>query len=337
MSKSAHPDLINSLTSMSQFGFTKLQASAYIALLQMGEETGSSIAAGSGINRSKIYDILGQLEELGAINKVSREGKIRYVALPPDVVLPKILKQFTEELGKGQRALESISDLTEEIDPIYFTHTKINLKDLNTNDFDYMISSTERSRIELVDRLPKDNRPTSNVNILNLNLEDVTRGYIFLVKDDLTLLFGTPVGQSVEATRITSSEISKFILAIIRSSWTDDLPPSVVDEMARGERRVLLQGKSMFMRYELVHGKEFAHPRPITFVCTDTHLSFFYLGEEDPKIPLFTISEVNIESNGLLKVVTAGQKGPLGTLIMKTVDNPVFLSNILKTLSPNIS
>ncbi len=323
---------------MSRFGFTKLQAAAYIALLQLGgEETGSAIAAGSGINRSKIYDILGQLEELGAINKVSREGKTRYVAVPPDNVLPAILIRFQEELEKGQRALAAISSLSEEIDPAFITHTKLGLKDINTNEFEYLISSTERSRIELVDRLPKDSRPGNTVKILNLNESEHSRGHVLLIRDDLIYLFGTPVGQSVDAIRITSQDLSKFFIAIIESHWTKDLPDSVLDEINRGERRALLIGKTYFMRYELVDGREFHYQRPVTFLCTNEHLIFFYEGEEEPKIPIFVITEVNVETNGLLKLTTSGAQGKLGTLIMKTVDDPIYLCNILKTISPKIN
>ncbi|MHA2253192.1 MAG: TrmB family transcriptional regulator, partial [Candidatus Kariarchaeaceae archaeon] len=240
MSKSSHPELIDALTSISQFGFTKLQAAAYIAILQSGgEETGSAIAAGSGINRSKIYDILTQLEDIGAVNKVSREGKTKYRANAPDIVLPRILGKFTEELDKSQRALESITNLTEEVDPVYITHTTVTLKDLDTNEFEYLISSTERSRVEFVDKLSKDNRPGSSVKILNLNIKFVERGYLLLIRDDLTLLFGTPVGQSAEAIRITSTEISKFLKSIIQSQWTNDLPEIVERDIKSGERRVL--------------------------------------------------------------------------------------------------
>jgi hypothetical protein len=72
-------------------------------------------------------------------------------------------------------------------------------------------------------------------------------------------------------------------------------------------------------------------------LCSDTHLSFFYLGEEEPKLPIQAISEVNIQEKELLRVVTTDTRGNvLGTLIMKPVGDPLYLSNILKTLSPKV-
>ena len=95
MSREAHPDLISALSDFSATSFTELQAAAYVALVKMGEESGSAVAGEAGINRSKIYDILGQLESMGAVKKVSRENKSRYFAVPPDELLPRLIDKFS--------------------------------------------------------------------------------------------------------------------------------------------------------------------------------------------------------------------------------------------------
>ncbi|OLS29461.1 MAG: hypothetical protein HeimC2_00120, partial [Candidatus Heimdallarchaeota archaeon LC_2] len=145
MSKKAFPDLIESLSSFNITGFTKLQAAAYIAILKMGEETGSAIAAESGINRSKIYDILGQLEEMSAVKRVSREGKPKYIAVDPGTVLSKILSEFKTKITKSKESLESLVNLREDISESNITLTTLFLKDLDINEFEYLISSRERS------------------------------------------------------------------------------------------------------------------------------------------------------------------------------------------------
>ena len=102
MSREAYPELISILSDFSAKSFTELQAAAYVALIKMGEESGSAVAGEAGINRSKIYDILGQLEEMGAVQKVSRDEKTRYVAVSPDEFLPKLIEKFAEDINKAQ-------------------------------------------------------------------------------------------------------------------------------------------------------------------------------------------------------------------------------------------
>ena len=142
MSKMAYDGLIDELTSLSNTNFTRLQAAAYIAILQMGEETGSAIAKESGINRSKIYDILEQLEQMGAINKISREGKTRYQAVAPSTVFSRISEDFQRGLLQSKETLESLINLDKDIEPTSITLTTLFLKEVNTNDYDFLKHSS---------------------------------------------------------------------------------------------------------------------------------------------------------------------------------------------------
>lgn len=332
LSKSAFPELIESL---GLAGFTKLQAAAYIALLKMGEETGSAVAKESEINRSKIYDILEQLEELSAVEKVSREGKIRYRAVSPDIVLPKILQDFSKEINNSIRSLKSIANIREEIGEDNITLTKLFLKDLDLKEYQYLISSSERARVEFVDLLDKNNQPDQSVKILNINDTKLSRGTIMLVNDHEILLFGTPIGKSVDALRIGSPNLALFYKGIIENGWLNDLPSSILRQIENGVENAVYIGKSLNMKYS-IGGREIStHKRPISFIVTDEVISFYYegLSDPDPRIPIQFINRVTLEPDNAILIQSKLQNGSIAELWIKMVESPLYLKNLLITLS----
>lgn len=334
MSKKAFPDLIDSLSSFNVTGFTKLQAAAYIAILKMGEETGSAIAAESGINRSKIYDILGQLEEMNAVKRISREGKPKYSAVQPTVVLSKILAEFTSEIENSKESLESLAGLREDINEVNITLTTLFLKDLDTNDYEYLISSRERSRTQFLELLPKDNRPGYQVKVLDLNDQSNERGNIILVNNNVMYLFGTPVGQSVEAVKIEEKELAKFFIGIIENHWNRDLPPEIREGSENGTLNVLYVGKAITMNYQIAGVEQQKFERPITFFVTDDSISFTYYETVDPsRVMVRFINNINIEPENTIFIQTQFHDGRVGELRMKIVENPIYLRNLLLTFS----
>jgi len=332
MSKAAFPELIESL---GDTGFTTLQAAAYIALLKMGEETGSAVAKESAINRSKIYDILEQLEEMGAVDKISREGKIKYRAVSPDIIFPKKLQEFTRQIEDSVKALKSLSNLQEEVDPDNITLTKLFLKDLDIKNYEYLISSSERSRVEFVDLLDKENKPDQTVKILNINETKLSRGVILLINEEEVLVFGTPIGKSVEALRISSNDLAIFMRGIIENGWLKDLPDSLIGQIEKGIENAVYIGKSLSMKY-FVGGKEVSsHARPISFIVTDEVISFYFEGldDPDPRIPIRFIDKVTMEFGNNLVIQSTLRNDSVAELRIKTVENPLFLKNLLLTIS----
>lgn len=336
MSKKAFPELIDSLSSFNVTGFTKLQAAAYIAILKMGEETGSAIAAESGINRSKIYDILGQLEEMNAVKRISREGKPKYTAVEPSVVLSKILAEFTSEIDNSKLSLESLANLREDINEVNITLTTLFLKDLDTNKFEYLISSRERSRTQFLELLPKDNRPGYQVKVLDLNDQSNERGNIILINDNTLYLFGTPVGQSVEAMKITESELSKFFIGIIENHWNRDLPTEVLDGVQNNTLNVLYVGKAINMNYQIAGVEQQKFERPVTFFVTDDSINFTYYETVDPsRIMVRFIKNVILEPENTIFIQTQFHDGRVGELRMKIIEDPIYLKNLLLLFSSN--
>jgi len=332
MSREAYPDLIQILSDFSTKSFTELQAAAYVALVKMGEESGSAVAGEAGINRSKIYDILGQLEEMGAVKKVSRDGKSRYVAVSPEDLLPKLVEKFKEDIGKAQESLLDIQGLQEEIEEAKITLTTLDLTELDTNVFDYLISSTEKSRVKFTDKLDKDNRPGSAVRILNLNTPNQSRGLIFLLGKDNCYFFGTPTGMRVEALQITSVEMINFLRDMIESAWIRDIPEYVMDEIRSGDRLALAIDKATYVFYEFyAQNQEYKYERPISVVISDSFISFFYEGIEELKIPMQFIKQTEIlEDDVTIIVKFASATKAIGDLQMRVVSRPILIRNILQ-------
>jgi len=332
MSREAYPELISILSDFSTKSFTELQAAAYVALIKMGEESGSAIAGEAGINRSKIYDILGQLEEMGAVAKVSREGKTRYVAIPPDQFLPRLITKFTDDITKAQEGLNDIMNLQEEIQEAAITLTTLDINQLDANEFEYLISTSEVARVKFVDKLNKDKRPGTSVRILNLNSKREGRGMILLLGNHACYLFGTPTGNKFEALQITSQEIVQFIRGIIEADWLSDIPEYVKDEIDHGERLALAIDKAVFVRYELfTSNQEFEYSRPITMVISNEHISYFYEEIEELKIPLQFINSVQLLEDGLtIKAKFRSTAKEIGDLQMRVVGHPFLIKNIIQ-------
>ena len=336
MSKSAYPDLIDALSSINSIGFTTLQAAAYIAALQLGEETGSAIANASGINRSKIYDILNQLEELGAISKISRENKPRYIAVSPEDLFPKLLTKFQDHLSQSKDRLKVLAEDRVEIDTAKMTITKLDIRKLDLNDFEYLISSNERARTELIDIVNKESRPSTKVKLLDLNWQS-PEGLILLVSDEITYLLPTPDGRTVDSLQFNDPIISTFFKAIIESWWTKDIPENVQLEIDNGTVPALHVGKSINMHWQSVGGREYKYDRPVSFVITSTHLTFYYLGSADPVIPILALNQVKLlDEHELECKFTRHDGSELGTLYLQIVGNAQLLKNLLDVLSPKI-
>ncbi|MHA2502042.1 MAG: TrmB family transcriptional regulator [Candidatus Kariarchaeaceae archaeon] len=335
MSRKAYPELISILSDFSATSFTELQASAYVALIKMGEETGSAVAGEAGINRSKIYDILGQLEEMGAVKKISREGKTKYVAVAPDELLPKLIDKFAEGIQRAQEGLQDIKDLQEEIDEAKITLTTLDLAEVDTNAFDYLISSGEHHRLKFTDKLERDKRPNPAVKILNLNRTDGARGVILLLGADIAYIFGTPTGMKVEALAITSAELIMFIRGLIESWWTDDIPEYIKDEIEKGDRLAMVIDKALSVKYELfTSNQEYVYERPISMVISDEHISFFYEQIEELKIPLGFLSTAELYEDGVtIHVTFANPSKVIGDLTMRVVTRPYLITNILKYIA----
>jgi Fe2+ or Zn2+ uptake regulation protein len=272
-----------------------------VSSLKIGEATGSAIAEDAGINRSKIYDTLKKLEEMGAVSKISRDAKTMYIAKEPEEVLNDILKRFTTRLNAGKEQLNNIKGTIQYIDENVATLTTINLREFDVNKFDILISSDERTRTKFVEKLIKEYKPKDHVMLLNLNTR-VPPEFIFLVSKETVLFFNNSPSNMVDnALQLIGKPITNFFIKIIQSAWEVDFPKHIIEEIDSNQLTALFTGKIMWMSHSIQGGlapKEYT--RPVSFIITDTHLVFYYEGVEDHKVPIRSISKVTIEENELI-------------------------------------
>ncbi len=86
-------------------GFTEYEAKAYLALLQQSPLTGYAVARISGVPRSKIYEVLGNLVERGDV-LMSRGEPIRYAPKQPKEMIESRRQAMRQQLAAAEKGLE---------------------------------------------------------------------------------------------------------------------------------------------------------------------------------------------------------------------------------------
>ena len=93
-------------TALEQLGLTKNQSSVYLSLLKLGSTTAQNIIKESGLHRSRVYDSLERLEDLGLVSFVVKDFKKYFQAANPEKLLDyidekkEIVNQIIPELKK---------------------------------------------------------------------------------------------------------------------------------------------------------------------------------------------------------------------------------------------
>ena len=93
-------------SSLEQIGLTKNQSLVYISLLKLGSTTAQNIIKESGLHRSRVYDSLEKLEDLGLVSYVVKGFKKYFQAANPEKLLDyveekkEIVNRFLPELKK---------------------------------------------------------------------------------------------------------------------------------------------------------------------------------------------------------------------------------------------
>ena len=82
---------------LKQFGFTDTEVKVYLALLKLGETTGSEIAAKIEVHRTNVYDALNKLGKNGLVAHVKKKNKTVYSPHDPQH-LYEILENRKENL-----------------------------------------------------------------------------------------------------------------------------------------------------------------------------------------------------------------------------------------------
>ncbi|MEM4497985.1 MAG: helix-turn-helix domain-containing protein [Nitrososphaerota archaeon] len=99
---SEHEKLVHALKKL---GLSEYEARAYIALVELGEADASEISRRSGVPRTRIYDVLGKLEEAGIVQRVLTSRPAIYSAVPPERALEPLRRRLFDEVSEAVERL----------------------------------------------------------------------------------------------------------------------------------------------------------------------------------------------------------------------------------------
>lgn len=91
---------------LNQAGLNEREASAYLALLELGESSVSQVGLRSGIERTYCYDILESLVKKDLANVLEKNGRRRYLAADPKT-LTRLLEQRLAVVREGMPELQA--------------------------------------------------------------------------------------------------------------------------------------------------------------------------------------------------------------------------------------
>lgn len=86
---------------LKKLGLTEYEAKAYIASIELGEAEALEIARRSGVPRTRIYDVLSRLENLGLIQRISGSRPAVYIPIPPEKTLESLRSKLFEEISQA--------------------------------------------------------------------------------------------------------------------------------------------------------------------------------------------------------------------------------------------
>lgn len=110
------------LEELKQLGFNEYKAKVFIALSSGKIMSASEIVEEAKIVRGSIYDILKSFTAKGYCNEIETNRVLQYQIIDPDIILDKIIKEYTEEHGTVLNRLKST-----------FTKIKENYSTINNN------------------------------------------------------------------------------------------------------------------------------------------------------------------------------------------------------------
>ncbi len=98
-----------SVNTLVDLGLTQLQASIYLALVELQEATIKSVAKASNVARQNIYQIMETLQELGLVEK-NLGIPVKFRAIPFEKAVEMLFKKRTEEYQKLEMQTKRILD-----------------------------------------------------------------------------------------------------------------------------------------------------------------------------------------------------------------------------------
>lgn len=116
------------INSLKKLGLTRYEAQAYIGLNKIIEGHADKIAEVSNLPRSRIYDILNDLERKGFV-EIERGRPLKYSVIEPNIIFRKEKEKLINELEASENKLKEIysDDLSEVQAPVWLIHSNENI------------------------------------------------------------------------------------------------------------------------------------------------------------------------------------------------------------------
>jgi len=111
------------LKALKQLGLTEYETQAYLTLVAGGQMAASDVSTKSKVPFSRIYDVLGRLEEKQFV-QVRKGRPTNYVAKAPTEVMRLIRLDWEERLKESSRLV------VEELQPLFEQETKVTTRDV---------------------------------------------------------------------------------------------------------------------------------------------------------------------------------------------------------------
>ena len=116
------------INSLKKLGLNRYEAQAYIGLTKIITGQADEIAEVSNLPRSRIYDILNQLEKKGFV-EITRSRPLRYTVIEPTVIFKQEKENLIDELQSTEKKLEELylNNTSEVQAPVWLIHTTDNI------------------------------------------------------------------------------------------------------------------------------------------------------------------------------------------------------------------
>jgi sugar-specific transcriptional regulator TrmB len=111
------------LKALKKLGLTEYEVQAYVALVDGGQMAASDISTVSKVPYSRIYDVLGRLEEKGFV-QIQRGRPTRYIAKAPTEIMQLVRLAWEEKLETAGRVV------VEELQPRFERETQATSRDV---------------------------------------------------------------------------------------------------------------------------------------------------------------------------------------------------------------
>jgi HTH-type transcriptional regulator, sugar sensing transcriptional regulator len=110
-----------------KLGLTEYEAKAYATLVGVGETTAREVHELSGVPRTRIYDILRELENKGFVEFV-QGSPTYYRAVEPDSVMERLRNELVESIDRSTSELKSLNLEAHGTSPVWCIRSEWGIK-----------------------------------------------------------------------------------------------------------------------------------------------------------------------------------------------------------------